>query len=756
MITFYAFIPLLKNKVGHIYSYHLAVAKAVESNGWHYKALVAKSCEIQEIPFDHEELFRGSNWEKNRALFHKIIKPLFGIGKLFRFLRKIEPQESVLFLESFFPGHFFALVIALFLLRKRFTFLVVHRYSPHDPKYAFAYYVYAFFQKLLKRKARLILLTDTEGLAAEQRQRFDHFVHLLPIPHHMQNQREHDPEKIICWWPGGSVRIDKGLEHICRLAKDLGVQNKKNMVLVLAESAGPYLPCVHEGLNFIPKNLSEQDYESWMYKANIILLPYLPGLYRERSSGIFVEAICSGAMPVSTDDTWIAYELKRFDLQELVINWHSPTLIEDIVKLSQNAAVKEKLKRMRQEYQRVHSIENYGHVLKEAILFHHEKNRRYLVRHFGIPSILRLIDAALSLLKIQRVEKVEAPKKILLCNGAHLGDLINATAVLPVIRKAFPKAQIGFLVGSWSRQVIEGHPDITWIHEFDHWKINRTGKRISSYIKTWRRCFSEISKIRYDVCIDLYAFFGNTIPLIFCCKIPMRIGFTSGGFSPLLTNPVTWRYDGMAIVSSFVGLLKELPVKEENLSLLAPSLPPISSQPLRQDNYVILHPGSGAEYKAWPIEHWRTLALQLKVKGYTVVVTGNGQSEREMARLLVAEEHNYCGKLSWKEFTLLVKGAKFVFGVDSVIGHLAAALKIPSYTVLPGIHPPKEWLPYGHSSQVVRFVVPCSPCRLRRGCKKMTCVRKADPELILHQIEEAHLQKEPDAKEGIKAECLGK
>lgn len=731
-VTFYAFLPLLKNKVGHIHSYNLAVAQAVKCNGWNYKALIAKSCEIDDLPYDHEQLFLSSNWEKNRALFHKIIKPLFSIGKLYRFLRGLETQNSILFMESFFPGHFFAFFLALLFVGKKFTFALLHRYSPKDPKYTVVYHIYACLQWLVKNKIRLVLLTDTDSLAREQQACFKRKVHLLPIPLHMTPYPKYEGKKLICWWPGGSVRTDKGLETICKLSSMLRYSNE--MQLVMAENAKPHLSCLHDALHFLPKNLSEEDYEKWMHKAHLILLPYLPGLYRERSSGIFVEAICAGAIPVTSDDTWMASELKRFDLQELLMNWQSPTLVQDLIALSLNKDMQTKLAKMRTHYLLTHSIKNFGAVLRSSLKESQEEPRRYLVRHPGIPIILKIIDSGLSLLKITRNDNLAPPKRILLCNGAHLGDLINATAVIPILRASFPDAKIGFVVGSWSRQVIEGHPDITWIHEFDHWKINRVGNPISRYFKTGWRTLREIKKIRYDVCIDLYAFFGNMIPLIFMAGIPSRIGFTSGGFSPLLTHPVKWQYDGMAIVDSYLGLVNRLPIQKEHISLLGPQLPPSKEKRIRNENYVIIHPGAGAHYKEWPLENWQELVKNLSHIGIAVVATGYGESEKATANILVEEEQNYCGKLNWQEFVTLVAHAKCVIGVDSVVGHLAAALKVPSFTILPGIHPEKEWLPYGLLSQAIGYEVPCSPCRLRRGCSTMACVRKTSPQLIFEKI----------------------
>ena len=89
-----------------------------------------------------------------------------------------------------------------------------------------------------------------------------------------------------------------------------------------------------------------------------------------------------------------------------------------------------------------------------------------------------------------------APKRILLVNGAHIGDVVIATSLLPVLKRAFPNAEIGFLTGTWSHAVVHDHPDVSHTHCVDHWRMNRQipgflAKRVH-YWKTRRRALQEI------------------------------------------------------------------------------------------------------------------------------------------------------------------------------------------------------------------------------------------------------------------------
>src|SRR5262249_44472280 len=99
---------------------------------------------------------------------------------------------------------------------------------------------------------------------------------------------------------------------------------------------------------------------------------------------------------------------------------------------------------------------------------------KYLVRNRLVNRVLRLADGLLGLAAPARppAEAVR-PRRLLLANGAHLGDVLLSLAVLPVLHRAFPRARFGFLCGSWARCVPDRHALVSWVHVVDHWKLNR-------------------------------------------------------------------------------------------------------------------------------------------------------------------------------------------------------------------------------------------------------------------------------------------
>src|SRR3989344_6122135 len=107
-----------------------------------------------------------------------------------------------------------------------------------------------------------------------------------------------------------------------------------------------------------------------MKEADIILLPYDPSIYRSGTSGVFVEAIIAGKIPVVKEGSWLSYELKRFSLEELVIDWEKKNLYEYFCSLPKNKEVLQKLEKMRIEYRKFHSIRTYQKQIEELLFVH--------------------------------------------------------------------------------------------------------------------------------------------------------------------------------------------------------------------------------------------------------------------------------------------------------------------------------------------------------------------------------------------------
>lgn len=374
---------------------------------------------------------------------------------------------------------------------------------------------------------------------------------------------------------------------------------------------------------------------------------------------------------------------------------------------------------------------------------------KYLVRHRFANFFLRWVDAILSL-RLHFCRKnfplSQPPHRILLANSAHLGDVVILSSVIPVLKKAFPEVQIGLLVGSWSLPVVQGNPAIDWVHTVDHWNLNRSDasmwQKLKRYWRTRRVAMNEIKNTGYDVAVDLYSYFPNFIPLLWQTGIPVRIGYISGGFGPLLTHPLRWQNLNQHVSDYHADLLRILPIDKEYFEKLHYFLSPVDRNFEEEANnflkrnsvdpaYIVIHMGTGEKLKEWPIEKWHILSEKLTANGHSLVFTGHGPRESDNACLVAAGLSNcvnLCNELSWGAFVSVVKKSKLVICVESLAGHIAAAVDTHCVLIRSGMTNYYHWRPMSELCQILMHSVSCAPCYRSRGCTTMDCVRNVRPD----------------------------
>lgn len=342
-------------------------------------------------------------------------------------------------------------------------------------------------------------------------------------------------------------------------------------------------------------------------------------------------------------------------------------------------------------------------------------------------------------------------KSILIANAGHLGDVIISTEVVSVIRTVFPNAKIGFLTSNYAKNAIDDLVEIDWKHYLDHWYIKRNntkniGNAVRYYLSDLPRVIKEIKKIKYDLAIDLRAWFPNFVPLLWLCGIPIRVGSSRVGFGPTLTHPQKFIYDRRSEIEHELDLLRILDIPE---TAIAGARPLIATPPddVRQsvrsilgdiEVYDVLHPTSSTPARDWKIEGWISLASNLLAENVTPIITGAGSRDAEIAeKIAVAVPGciNTVNKLRWIELVALLAKAREIYGVNTAIGHVAAALKRPVVSLYGGMADPLRWSPKG--ATVVTNSLPCVPCYNKSGCAHRSCILDIDVTQLTQASREA-------------------
>jgi ADP-heptose:LPS heptosyltransferase len=240
------------------------------------------------------------------------------------------------------------------------------------------------------------------------------------------------------------------------------------------------------------------------------------------------------------------------------------------------------------------------------------------------------------------------------------------------------------------------------------------------YRATRRAALREIRAVGYDAAIDLYEYFPNAAALLWRADIPMRIGFTSAGFSALYTDPVPWsdaRAHTVDRQSALLGRLApgaatvrpryELSPTPADAARRVDAL--LAQERLQPRGYVVVHIGAGSPEKAWPSAHWRAVTAQLAQQGERLVFTGRGDAEHDSIRAVTRGLPacvDLCDRLAWSDYVQVIRLARQVLTVDTAAGHVAAAVGTPSVTVWSGIGSATHWRPLSERSVVIANATP--------------------------------------------------
>ncbi len=320
-------------------------------------------------------------------------------------------------------------------------------------------------------------------------------------------------------------------------------------------------------------------------------------------------------------------------------------------------------------------------------------------------------------------------KKILVSRIDHMGDVFLASSVLPHLKKAYPKAEIDFMAGSWSAPCLKDNPYIDRVVLYDAFKHNRRPglfKNLSEAIPCFLKTVRDMRKAPYDLCLVLRAYPFNGIVLSYLGGCKNIIGFATGGFGFLLGRVAPYR-EGVHELAHLADALDAAGVKVSekemrpvfNVSKEAVDKWSTMRRVLGVDDnepYILVHTGAGNPKKYWKKEGWQALIDSMIADfGYKVLaydpLYGDLKGCIGLDSLILFEV-----------FAAALKGATAFAGLDSMPAHLAASFGVPTVVVWCGINDPVKWRPAGERVAIVKKDVPCAPCSTKDGCPGMACM----------------------------------
>lgn len=291
------------------------------------------------------------------TLLIKMVKNLINLKKYFN-KKNFSNKDSVII-----DGYSFDFLISFLLIFysckfKGKTILIYCRYDFKGIKKI----IFDLFINLIGKKFLILkILTDTNNLKLILGKRHGNKVVLLPVPHtniDLKNKKNKKQQHIKLYFPG-QYRSEKfGLNF----RNFLELNNNKKYQILINKKFDSKKKLLFK-IKLLKNNLSNYEYIKVMKMSDVIILPYSGELYKNRTSGIFIEGTILKKIILVTENTWMANEYKRFGLNDLVIKDWSKFMLEKNLKKIFAKKIDFKIKSMRDKYSQTHNKDNYTNIL---------------------------------------------------------------------------------------------------------------------------------------------------------------------------------------------------------------------------------------------------------------------------------------------------------------------------------------------------------------------------------------------------------
>ena len=170
----------------------------------------------------------------------------------------------------------------------------------------------------------------------------------------------------------------------------------------------------------------------------------------------------------------------------------------------------------------------------------------------------------------------------------------------------------------------------------------------------------------------------------------------------------------------------------------------------RENKYAVFSLSASYAPRAWDVVSFAEIAKTI-LRDYTIVLLGNGKSDREKGDEFLAHVpnpekiDNLINKTTIQETVEIIRNSEFVIGNDSSAVHIAAATRTPSICIAPGAHYnrfvpyPEEVADHFYHPRVVVHQMPCFGCNYH--CKfpvekQLKCIQNISVPMVAGKLTE--------------------
>ncbi len=310
--------------------------------------------------------------------------------------------------------------------------------------------------------------------------------------------------------------------------------------------------------------------------------------------------------------------------------------------------------------------------------------------------------------------------RVLILKISSLGDVIHTLPALSDAQQALPGIQFDWVVEEALQEIPTWHPAVNKVITIAH---RRWRKKLMSslFSQEFKDFIHDLRDVHYDLIIDAQGQVLKNTWLSYLGK-GRRCG-------------MDWQSVREPIASLFYQQKIHVPkgqhAVERTRQLFAQALGYALPETIGHYNIdrekrfhthidpkrlMLLH-GTSWLTKEWPVVYWQQLIALAKIDGYTLRLTwGNAREKARAEKLAEDQAHvTVLDKLDLQGIGTELASCAGVIAVDTGLGHLSAALNIPTISLY---GPTSSTLTgaYGDSQHYLNADFKCAPCLLKQ-CK---------------------------------------
>lgn len=313
-------------------------------------------------------------------------------------------------------------------------------------------------------------------------------------------------------------------------------------------------------------------------------------------------------------------------------------------------------------------------------------------------------------------------EKILLIRLSSLGDIVLTTPAIRAIRSHHPNAYIAMLVAKQSADILLHNPNLNEIIHFDRLSKNKDTGEMYRILRILRQR-------NFSLSIDFQRKFRTEL-LMYLSGVNDRVG------KGILSTVRVPESGNKHATEHYFDLLHAagIPAEDRHLEIFLQESERTKACQLFKhegindgDLTIGLFPGAGWKLREWMPERFAKIADRLVTNFNAKVVLFGGPNDVLLANQITNTMDelaiNFAGKLNLRELSSCIEKCDLFISNDTGPMHIATAVDTQTVALFgPGNH--IRFQPIGDIHTLIRYDVPCSPCKqFTNKCKDNICMK---------------------------------